>query len=279
LEYRLKGSQEPLESWGHEYVRHLAGEISREYSDRMTSSSALAECNELIALAQEIIPYNMSHNAEAEACDLLMEIERLDLLDKHVDEATYSRVCLYLTSCVNYVPEPEDSMLLKTALAIYKKFNQPADAMVLAIRLNDMELVQEIFTTCDDPSVQKQLAFMLGRQQICLELDPSMANAEDLTEIMQNIPLNNNFLSLARELDIMEPKIPEDVYKSHLETHRPSYGPSNVDSAKQNLASSFVNGFLNCAFGQDKLLMEDGSKWIYKNKDHGKVDLLCKVCV
>jgi 26S proteasome regulatory subunit N1 len=200
LEYRLKGSQEPLESWGHEYVRHLAGEISREYSDRMTSSSALAECNELIALAQEIIPYNMSHNAEAEACDLLMEIERLDLLDKHVDEATYSRVCLYLTSCVNYVPEPEDSMLLKTALAIYKKFNQPADAMVLAIRLNDMELVQEIFTTCDDPSVQKQLAFMLGRQQICLELDPSMANAEDLTEIMQNIPLNNNFLSLAREV-------------------------------------------------------------------------------
>ena len=54
-------------------------------------------------------------------------------------------------------------------------------------------------------------------------------------------------------------------------TEGPSYGPSNVDSAKQNLASSFVNGFLNCAFGQDKLLMEDGSKWIYKNKDHGKI--------
>ena len=48
-----------------------------------------------------------------------------------------------------------------------------------------------------------------------------------------------------------------------------SYGPSNVDSAKQNLAASFVNGFLNCAFGRDKLLMDDGSKWIYKNKDHG----------
>ena len=41
-------------------------------------------------------------------------------------------------------------MLLKTALAIYQKFNQPADAMVLAIRLNDMDLVQEIFTTCED---------------------------------------------------------------------------------------------------------------------------------
>ena len=51
-----------------------------------------------------------------------------------------------------------------------------------------------------------------------------------------------------------------------------SLGPSNVDSARQNLASSFVNGFVNAAFGQDKLLMEDGNKWIYKNKEHGKFD-------
>lgn len=37
-----------------------------------------------------------------------------------------------------------------------------------------------------------------------------------------------------------------------------------------NLASSFVNGFVNAAFGQDKLLTDDGNKWLYKNKDHGK---------
>jgi len=49
-----------------------------------------------------------------------------------------------------------------------------------------------------------------------------------------------------------------------------SIGPSNVDSARQNLASSLVNGFVNAAFGQDKLLMEEGSKWLYKNKEHGK---------
>lgn len=45
---------------------------------------------------------------------------------------------------------------------------------------------------------------------------------------------------------------------------------SQVDSARMNLASSFVNGFVNAAFGQDKLLTEDGNKWLYKNKDHGK---------
>lgn len=42
-----------------------------------------------------------------------------------------------------------------------------------------------------------------------------------------------------------------------------------MDSARQNLASSFVNGFVNAAFGQDKLLTEDGNKWIYKHNDHG----------
>ena len=39
---------------------------------------------------------------------------------------------------------------------------------------------------------------------------------DDAIEIMSNSHLNNNFLNLARELDIMEPKTPEDVYKSHL---------------------------------------------------------------
>jgi hypothetical protein len=34
------------------------------------------------------------------------------------------------------------------------------------------------------------------------------------------------------------------------ENVRPVFGGSNVDSARQNLASSFVNGFVNAGFGQ-----------------------------
>ena len=26
---------------------------------------------------------------------------------------------------------------------------------------------------------------------------------------------------------------------------------------------------MNCAFGNDKLLAENGNKWLYKNKEHG----------
>ena len=44
---------------------------------------------------------------------------------------------------------------------------------------------------------------------------------------------------------------------------------NTVDSARANLSSSFVNGFVNAGFCTDKLLVTDGNKWIYKNKGVG----------
>lgn len=57
--------------------------------------------------------------------------------------------CLF--SCVAYVPEPENMTLLKTALSLYRKFDQYADAVLIAMQLGDMDIVREIFTTCTDP--------------------------------------------------------------------------------------------------------------------------------
>jgi 26S proteasome regulatory subunit N1 len=37
-----------------------------------------------------------------------------------------------------------------------------------------------------------------------------------LREIISNSKLSEHFLALARDLDVMEPKMPEDVYKTHL---------------------------------------------------------------
>jgi len=45
------------------------------------------------------------------------------------------------------------------------------------------------------------MAFMLARQQLFLELDEDMEDYEDIMEIMSNSLLNNNFLSLAREVN------------------------------------------------------------------------------
>jgi len=274
LKYRLLGSREDIGTWGHEYVRHLAGEISILWNQEDSDKASLTK------LALEIVPFNMKHNAEAEACDLLMEIEKLDQLDGFVDKDSFQRVCLYLVSCVNYVPEPEDAELLKTATRIYRAFKRLPDAMRCAMQLNDSELMKEIFLGSgeEDLLIQKQLAFMLGRQQHFVEMSEEADNFDDLVEIMSNGHLNTNFLALGRELDILEPKTPEDVYKSHLENQRPfGAGSGQVDSARQNLASSFVNGFVNAAFGTDKLLTEEGNKWLYKNKEHGMLSAMASL--
>lgn len=48
----------------------------------------------------------------------------------------------------------------------------------------------------------------------------------------------------------MEPKTPESIYKSHLEK-RSRYGDGDIDSAKKNLAKTYVNAFLNAGYGKD----------------------------
>lgn len=62
------------------------------------------------------------------------------------------------------------------------------------------------------------------------------------------------------------------VYKAHLTEGRQPSGPA-VDSARQNLASTFVNAFVNAGFGQDKLMTvtpegesSESVHWIFKNK-------------
>ena len=49
--------------------------------------------------------------------------------------------------------------------------------------------------------MRKQLAFMLGRQQVFLDLEEGECDdVEDIADIMSNVHLNNNFLALAREV-------------------------------------------------------------------------------
>lgn len=75
--------------------RHLAGEVAKEWQE--IDEADKAQRDTLLTLVKEIVPYNMAHNAEHEACDLLMEIEQMDMLEKYIDDNAYSKVCLYLT--------------------------------------------------------------------------------------------------------------------------------------------------------------------------------------
>ena len=59
-----------------------------------------------------------------------------------------------------------------------------------------------------------------------------------------------------------------------------------MDSARANLASTFVNAFLNAGYTKDKLMQvgeqdEGGevvdNKWLFKNKDHGMISAAASV--
>lgn len=268
LNYRLLAPSVDLGSWGHEYVRHLALEIGQDYQRRMTDDE---DPQDLIDLARSLVPYFLSHNAEADAVDILSELERIQEIPQYLNENTYPRVCLYMLSMVNLLTFPEDQQFLRTAHDIYKQYNKLPQAMVLAIRLNDIELIHEDFDSSPDVALKKQMALLIARQQIWLDGTPEGEDDQELIECLSNTKLPDHFKSLAKELNILEPKMPEDIYKSHLESSRTA-GLTNVDSARHNLASAFVNAFTNAGFGNDKLMLVENSEkqnWVWKTKEDG----------
>ena len=61
-------------------------------------------------LVDEIIPFNLSHNAEVEAIDLLIEVEQLDKIKDQVNKDSTPRVARYLIACADYQPDPEEQV-------------------------------------------------------------------------------------------------------------------------------------------------------------------------
>lgn len=101
--------------------------------------------------------------------------------------------------------------------------------------------------------------------------------AAQVVEIMSNTKMSERYLALARDLDVMEPKLPDDVYKMHLVEQRggAAMASTSMDSAIKNLSATLVNALLNVGFGVDKLVTvkAEGSEkaWIFRNKDQGKI--------
>ncbi|KIK70142.1 hypothetical protein GYMLUDRAFT_34615 [Collybiopsis luxurians FD-317 M1] len=275
-------------SWGHEYVRHLAAELGEEFEYREESEDGIpadaktpkvelpGTLEELRSLTKECSTFLLNHNAEPDAVDLLQELEMIEEIVNLVDENTFDRVCQYMTRCVSFLPPPDDITFLQTVHKIYVQFQKFPEAIALAIRLGDRDMVRDDFNAAGNPVMKRQLAFILARAQIPIEwLQADSADGEEeeefpteLLECLSNTRLSASFREFGKEMGVTEAKSLEDVYKTHLENTRTS---SSVDSARGNLAGTFVNAFVNAGFGNDKLMIEaeEGSSWIYKNKDHG----------
>ena len=102
-----------LGSWGHEFVRSLTGEIGQEYNDRVIAGADPDQdepFQDLLSMVDVIVPFHMDHNAEAEAVDLLMDVQRLNkLLDLDaIDSKNYKRICAYLIKTSDFQSDPDD---------------------------------------------------------------------------------------------------------------------------------------------------------------------------
>ena len=278
LKYRLAGTKSDVSSWGHEYIRSLAGEIAIEYNQRVARDGVeQAQIQELSDLVTDILPFQMQHNAEAEAVDLLLEVNQLRrLLDTpSVDDRNFERVCLYLLRCADFIADPDElNELLSVAFELYRLHGKYPDALRVALKCDDEGKINELFYEQPHPSdvIKRQMCLILARHRSTYTTDN-----DSLNELIGNLQISDYFRSVARGLDLMEPKTPEDIYKTHLAEGSGNYrarssGGLNAvtDSHKVNLAASFVNAFVNTGFGKDKMITsEKDGNWIYKFKDSG----------
>ncbi|XP_044430285.1 26S proteasome non-ATPase regulatory subunit 2 homolog A isoform X2 [Triticum aestivum] len=294
LKYCMMGSLVDVCSWGHEYVRNLAFEIGKEWKFNGSSTPIESKINVVL----EIVKFHMKHNAETEALDLLLEVGYLEMLSDEkkeeyltmllhlVDSTNYKRACLYLTSCSKYLSTPDHEATLGTAYDMYMKFRDLASALRIALLVDDHKYcgqnvkIKMVFEETKDFSLKQQFAFMIARYGLSVEIDDEMVADENeknaLQEVVCNTKLGEGYHILARDIGVMEPKSPEDIYKVHLIGGRGAKS-SSLDSARPNLAAIFVNAFVNAGYCQDKLMTALPDSLLFKNNELWKASAVASL--
>uniref|UniRef100_A0A0E0IAU0 RPN1 N-terminal domain-containing protein n=1 Tax=Oryza nivara TaxID=4536 RepID=A0A0E0IAU0_ORYNI len=202
---------------------------------------------------------------------------------------------------VRYLPATDDMLALDIAYTIYMKFEDLTSALRIALLLDNksIQYMKQVYTATEDLQPKKQFSFIIARHGLAMEIDNEIAaddnDKEGLQEIVNNTKLSEGYLTLARDIEVMEPKSLEDIYKVHLIDG--GGASSSLDSARQNLAATFVNAFVSSTNNmillvlseermnlktissvQDKLMTapSDSSSsgasgnCLFKNKEHGK---------
>ena len=267
LSYVLTGTKKDITSWGIEYIRSLCSDIGQEYDKRLDTGEPT---NDLLDLSKNFAAYLIKQHCENDAIDLLIEVESIDEIKNYINENNYKKICLYLLSIANYSADTDEyRSTLELVYNIYfQKFNQYVDAMRVAIKIGNPLYITQTFIKCKDPIIKKQLAFILSREGIFLDEEEIKEKLDqEVIDIMRNYKETEYFKVIGKTLELLEPKHPEDVFKSHLEDKKSSN--KKIESSKINMAYSIASAFINAGFGTEVLLSKKDSDWIFKNKEQG----------
>lgn len=179
---------------------------------------------------------------------------------------------MYLSASANYSVDNDE--MLKTLNILYDialGLEEYIYAIRIAIRLDDHEKIKQLFEECPDDLIKKQLAFCSARQKIFI---PDLGEEE--AKIISNSKLSDFYLELAKDLEVAEPKKPEDIFKAHLEEKGKN---ADISAATSALYNTYVNAFVNAGLKKDTLIIEDPNveleerrqPWIFEVKDEGQI--------
>ncbi|EMS65545.1 26S proteasome non-ATPase regulatory subunit 2 1B [Triticum urartu] len=256
LKYCMMGSLVDICSWGHEYVRlklfHIVGS---NYVNVLFARNLAFEIG-------EEWKFNDSSTPIESKIKLVLEIVKFHM---KVD----SDKILYLST-------PDHKATLDIAYDMYMKFRDLGSALRIVLLVNDHKYcgqnvkMKKVFAETKDFSLKQQFAFMIARYGLSMEIDDEMVADENeknaLQEVVYNTKLSKGYHILARDIGVMEPKSPEDIYKVHLIGGRGTKS-SSLDSARPNLAAIFVNAFVNAGYCQDKLMTAIPDSLLFKNNE------------
>ncbi|SOV73676.1 26S proteasome regulatory subunit RPN1, putative [Plasmodium sp. gorilla clade G3] len=283
VKFVITGNKNDLINYGHEYIKNLITKLLVEYkilkeeennqNGLTTTTNKIVTINHIYDIVNIVVPYCFAHNTEYEAIDLLIEVDKINDIYLYVDEKSCDRSILYLLNLTHYSSSTDEYYkLMDVILNILKKHNKHVECLKILLRLNKIDKIKDLIFQCNDILICKQIALICARHCVHIQFTEeeikkyTHLNLNEISTLTSGEHLSPIFLKLAKDLDVEEPKLPEDVYKSHLEEKR---NTTVWDSAKQNLSSTFVNAFVNAAFCKDKLMTVNSSLWIFKNKDFG----------
>lgn len=246
---------------GNEYIVNLAGDLAIDY-DKRYGEDKEDKFEDILQLTNSILPLLCESGNEISAVDLLVEIEKIEMIHKYITKANFLRIFNYLLAYVEYCADSvEFNSVLNNLYTIANMFKDSYNALRVAIRMNDREKILETYKNCEDPAIKKQLCFSLARHRINIEEESN----EENVRIMSNSMLSEFFIILCKDLETLAPKAPKEIYKGMIEDKS-----DKIDSAQLNLGDSFVNGFVNIGTCKETLLeVETDKPWISRVKDSG----------
>lgn len=94
---------------------------------------------------------------------------------------------------------------------------------------------------------------------------------EEEDKIISNNLLSEFYIKLAKDLEVDQPKKPEDIFKAHLEEKSKS---AELSTTISTLYQTYVNAFVNAGLKKDTLIIEDPTSeaeerrrpWIFEVK-------------